>query len=157
MTIQIREVSVEDRAYIAGFFDGEGCISSSVTRRGYFIINVVITNTNKAILQFVQSRFGGTINSNYDPRKTSRPCYMLRLGVDDAPFFVNTLVGIAKIKKRQLELASIYYSMRASAKQHEKEDYYFIDKELKELNKRGKGRDLMRTGRPELPNAKPIF
>lgn len=48
-------------AYIAGFFDGEGCISAVAERRGYVSVRLNISQKFDAPLLFIQSRFGGNI------------------------------------------------------------------------------------------------
>lgn len=124
-----------DLSYIAGFFDGEGCISSTVTIQGYFILNVSITNTNKDVLVWIQSIVGGTLHSTNDKRKTSKKCYWLRFSVNEGPKLVNSLIAFSKVKTEQLKLASLFYVMKQY--KHQKEDFYFINTRLKELNKKG--------------------
>lgn len=48
-----------DRAYIAGFIDGEGCISISDREGRYFQPRVTITNTDREILEWILSLYPG--------------------------------------------------------------------------------------------------
>jgi intein-encoded DNA endonuclease-like protein len=46
--------------YIAGFFDGEGCVGISTRGRGkHPYLRVSVTNTNKEILLLMKAQFGG--------------------------------------------------------------------------------------------------
>lgn len=47
--------------YIAGFFDGEGCVATSVGRNGVGKIQVILTSTDEHILKLVKSKYGGGI------------------------------------------------------------------------------------------------
>ncbi len=59
-----------DLAYIAGLVDGEGCIMITKENRLYteakhgyrFWLQVKITNTNKAVLEWVKDLFGGSVS-----------------------------------------------------------------------------------------------
>lgn len=46
--------------YVAGFFDGEGCVS--VQSGGY--LSVIISNRHRDILEMMQSRWGGIVYEN---------------------------------------------------------------------------------------------
>lgn len=48
-------------AYTAGLIDGEGCIYSSSANPGYRL-NVRVSNTNRAVLDWLRDRFGGAIH-----------------------------------------------------------------------------------------------
>src|SRR6186713_930782 len=66
---RLMELSKEDRAYIAGFFDGEGWVSLSVARSGSqkkeraFVI-VGIAQKQVSVLTWIHSLFGGTLFLN---------------------------------------------------------------------------------------------
>jgi hypothetical protein len=76
-------VTDAERAYAAGFFDGEGTVHVSATR-----VQVVYTNTNLALLRWVQVRWGGNIykQTPHGLANTAHQVYSLRL---------NTLAGQA--------------------------------------------------------------
>lgn len=51
-----------DIAYIAGLFDGEGCVSVRkwTTKKAFqHTLYVSITNTDKKVLDWIQSQYGG--------------------------------------------------------------------------------------------------
>lgn len=49
-------------AYWAGLFDGEGTVGA-YQQKGYYLLNVSLTNTNIPILEELQRTFGGHIQS----------------------------------------------------------------------------------------------
>lgn len=84
--------------YIAGFFDGEGCITSSLQwTSGKYIkkprvaVHVTISNTRKDVLEAIGNKYDGTVSSKGQGKHKN--CFHLRI------------VGKAKMKKF---LTSIY-------------------------------------------------
>ena len=51
-----------NRQWLAGFIDGEGCLQLSRLRKSIFP-RIIITNTNKEILEDIQKKYGGDIKS----------------------------------------------------------------------------------------------
>lgn len=69
--------TLTDWAYAAGFVDGEGCIAvvrSFVPSRGryYYGVNVVVTNTNREVLDWMQSIWGGWVVATSSPSRQVR-------------------------------------------------------------------------------------
>lgn len=56
-------VDINKIAYAAGFFDGDGCITTSGTT-GF---RLSMANTDYSILEWFQQHFGGTINNAHLP------------------------------------------------------------------------------------------
>jgi len=56
----VYNVTIEDLAYFAGFFDGEGSVKAAVYRR-QTQAGINIGNTNRAILDWIKQKFGGRI------------------------------------------------------------------------------------------------
>jgi hypothetical protein len=53
----------EEYSYLAGLIDGEGCISSFGNGRGYYMIQLRISQSGHRILtDWLHEHFGGTIN-----------------------------------------------------------------------------------------------
>lgn len=69
-------------AWIAGFFDGEGCVYISTPRSRSF---VTIAQKDPTTLQFVQSYFGGRIYGEQGPMRNS---HILRLRSEEAVTFL---------------------------------------------------------------------
>lgn len=75
------EPSDTEKAYIAGLFDGEGCVGAGYKRMARAVrpesrmrFTVSISNGNLACLEFVRERYGGHINTSVR-RETGRPFY----------------------------------------------------------------------------------
>jgi hypothetical protein len=54
-------MQLEELSYIAGFFDGEGCITLYINPSGYPCVHVSMANNNKSILEWIKSTFEGSI------------------------------------------------------------------------------------------------
>lgn len=69
--------SAVSKSYAAGFFDGEGCVyldrSRNANERFYFRPRVVVSNTNREVLEKLQERWGGTITYRGQLRKDGSP------------------------------------------------------------------------------------
>ena len=94
-----------DLSYIAGFFDGEGCINSSKSG-----LRATITNTDIQVLLLIQEYYKkGKIRSRklkeFEKRK---PCYMLEFWSNDAVEFLYSIYPFLIIKKDQAEIAFEY-------------------------------------------------
>jgi len=96
-------------AYIAGFFDGEGCVMIAKHKRadGFIVyqLRVNISNTNKAILQLINTVFPSVIYEDkihIDKRKKQ-----WRYAAYDkkAEEFLKTLYPYLRIKRIQAEIA----------------------------------------------------
>lgn len=112
-----------DLAWIAGFFDGEGCVciyrskeAPSQLRpngRGRHVLNLTLTQNNKEILDWVASVFGGRVRSYRE-----NICYRWYLcGRDKQRAFLYAVLPYLKLKKRQAELALEYLDTVLDAKQ----------------------------------------
>ena len=116
-------VTEEEIAYYAGFFDGEGCVTSN--GQGY--LNVVISGNNLEVLQEMKERFGGNIHTR--PNGTSNLSLSTQLG----KAFLETLLPFLRVKRevaiQGLALAS---TQRGNPNSQEKED---IRREIHRLNK----------------------
>ena len=128
------EISLE---YIAGFFDGEGYIGVSYLHDKYYILKCQFTNTNKEILEIIQSKLGGDINKSmiYDSK---------RIGKCDLTFYSqNCKIVIEKmlqhliIKKDQVEVALEFHIGKSGVKldKDEEKDRKRIYNKLKELKR----------------------
>lgn len=98
------------RQYIAGFFDGEGCIriSSNCKDRG-FGIHVFITNTYKPILDKIQSQYGGSVTLRDKATLKHRTCYQWRISNKrEALVFLNDMESTL-IEKRDQALLGIEF------------------------------------------------
>ena len=119
----------EELIYIAGFFDGDGCVSTSGRR-----LRVSITNTVRDPLVLVHRFFGGSINE-HQRRGNRQLIYIWIACGTDAEDFLKYVLPYLIIKKRVailgLEFQTIPYSSSNSKKDS-------IVDEMHKLNKRGK-------------------
>ena len=137
--------SEEDLIYLAGFFDGEGCVSitKSKNRKTGFIYapRISIVNTNKSIMVWINSLINGGVQKRYSKgnNKTKLEWQLTRL--KDILKFTQLFKPYVKVKKRQLEVMEKFIKIRLSkpfghhSYSIQEEQLYL---ELKELNKRGK-------------------
>lgn len=54
----MREMSDTEWAYLAGFIDADGCISLTQNKRGEFRFQIVVSQSNKSILDYWQAKTG---------------------------------------------------------------------------------------------------
>ena len=72
-----REYSIAEIAYLAGIIDGEGSIyignfsSNPKTGNKYYQTNMEVTNTEKSLIDWLHSTFGGHINA-YTAKQTPK-------------------------------------------------------------------------------------
>ncbi len=107
------EITDTDWAYAAGFVDGEGCIAigrSFEPKRGrfYYTVQIVVSNRDQAVLNWLRDTWGGWIvpNSANSRGLKARPAWNWRAptGSSAEPF----LLGIGeylRIKQPQCENA----------------------------------------------------
>ena len=50
--------------YLAGFFDGDGCITTSPKTN----FRLTISNTNKEVLEIIKKKFKGNVNNSFLPK-----------------------------------------------------------------------------------------
>src|SRR5258707_14599305 len=104
-------------AYLAGIVDGEGTIQLDVprpSRRNYFAA-LYITNTNKEMLETLQTHFGGFILGPYKNGKNSKLIYRLVWhGKTACPVLEALLtVPLFSIKRKQALLAVEFEKLRS--------------------------------------------
>ncbi len=102
-------LSKEDIIYIAGFLDGEGWIGLQKTpiKRSrwaytYYLVRIGVSNTNKEILEWLQSSTGkGYIRVNASNLKlpNRKPCWMWDISGKNAIEFLELIYPYLKIKK----------------------------------------------------------
>ncbi len=110
-------------AYLAGIVDGEGSIciyrhKSRTSRAGQ--MKVVISNTKRELLEFVQSYFGGSISMTNSHLKNPRkqPCYQWIVASQKALHFLEAIEPFLRIKKLQAQIAIQYQYQRRNKGGH---------------------------------------
>lgn len=138
------KISSEDLAYIAGLVDGEGCIGfTQVGQYKTWAVRVTITNTNLSILEWVQSIFGGRIQS-FHGKKEWKVGYHLDIRWDSAVAFLEAIEPWLRIKKEQAWVAFGWDIVRHRGHTRSPKDgcIELLVAQMKWLNKKGIGGQL---------------
>lgn len=113
--------------YIAGFFDGEGCVSIHLNRsraaryanqQPRIVMQAAMANNVISILRKIQRQYGGIINkqSQYaNPR--AKQSYRLCFSEQAACKLLTKLLPFLQIKKKQAQLAIKLGKLKAINKQ----------------------------------------
>ena len=86
--------------YIAGFFDGEGCVNMARLRSSIFP-RVLIVHTDRYILELLQEQFGGDINPVHHRRENWKPSWIWRLSWKPAVDFLRKIEPYLVVKDQQ--------------------------------------------------------
>jgi hypothetical protein len=116
-------------AYVAGLFDGEGCVNFSRNRSGCFI-RVFVTNTNRELLESLQEKFGGDIAKLSGRKKGWKQAYVWRIAWTKAVEFLDKIQPYLCNKWRQAEVAFAWDANRLGRGNHDAA----MKKEVQEAN-----------------------
>lgn len=136
-----------DNSYLAGFFDGEGCISLiRIGKTKYFQIVATITNTDLSILEKIKERFGGDIHMGKKIKPNHKDRYAWRVSSKSAYNFLLEIYPYSIMKQDRIKLA-LQFQQRIIDKNglkdkvHLTEEEHLIRLNFKEklglLNKKG--------------------
>src|SRR5215475_13682646 len=137
-----------EAAYLAGFFDGEGCIN--FTRAGKqktWVIRVAIRNTDLSVIKYIQSIAGGRIETRtaYPGKPTWKASHCLRWDWDHAIAFLEAIEPWVRIKKEQILVAKMWDALRNRGNARPDEQYrdmiLLLVSQLQWLNRKGKRRE----------------
>jgi hypothetical protein len=103
----------EQLIYLAGFFDGEGCISichhSNSKKYKYLNLDIFVSNTNIPSLELFKNVFNGNIyaqsNKTYKDHPNWKQAYVWQLGNNRASECLKELLPYLEQKKPQALLA----------------------------------------------------
>lgn len=149
-------------AYLAGFFDGEGCIAILKNRfvrkdcsiyHPRYDLSIAISNQNLEVLLDVHKTFGGSITNHPN-------AYQWRVSALSAKAFLEAIQPYIRVKKTQLELALIFQELKSGRRSRtrltdkELTIYEAFYRRMSELNKQGSRAfhlNRVNSGKP-LPN-----
>jgi hypothetical protein len=103
-----------EKAYLAGFIDGEGCISivkqtKKESRNPYYRLSLIVSQTNYEFLQHWQQLVGiGKMNEKMYQTMASEHCaraWDWRVSTGDAAELLESLLPYLRIKKTEAEIA----------------------------------------------------
>ena len=134
-----------DKAYIAGYMDGEGCFAATKRKdesykRGYDIFaNVSVSSVSSIVLKEIQSIYGGSICTK-QRNKRHKPLMVLTLASKACVTLINDILPHLKLKHEQASLILELQSTRAYGNHNkgailDRRDE--IRARIKTLNKRG--------------------
>jgi hypothetical protein len=105
-------------AYLAGFFDGEGCVYIIQHRRAgrtiQFSLEISFTGSDVAPLDLARECFGGQISRSQDPRPGIKPVYRLRIRSRQAAAALDAMLPYLLVKAERARLA-LEFQQAASA------------------------------------------
>ena len=146
-----------EKSYIAGFFDGEGCISIyrltnkkvNCWAKYRYDLQVFVYNNHEGVIKWIQERIGyGRVKIQKRPEgKNWKPNYMLRFSSTMAKSFLEEIVDYTKVKQERAKLAIEFQTFRSSRKaqkrpgtrvyqisEKDNADYNYYWQHLQELN-----------------------
>ena len=94
-------------AYMAGIVDGEGSIiiyrrKSKKYKPKVGQMKVVVSNTDRTLMDFLQLYFGGSIATD---RHREKPCYLWTVASKKALCFLEAIEPFIRVKKLQAQVA----------------------------------------------------
>lgn len=120
-------------AYLAGFVDGEGSFSitkswgktkqssGNITSNQRHAIQLTISNTNKEILDWIVSNFGGTVHVR-KMYMTAKQGYSWKPNTyKQGEIFILAILPYLRIKRKQAMVALSYYRLAGMRNTHLKE------------------------------------
>lgn len=135
-------------AYVAGFFDGEGCVN--FTTRGKYkslLLRVMVRNTDRAVIDYLQSLFGGRIETKmaYPGKPHWKTSYCWRIDGAKAVEFLLAIEPWVRIKREQIWVAQAWEFARNKKSGSRMDDGYrdamrLLTQQLAWLNRKGKRR-----------------
>jgi hypothetical protein len=140
--------------YIAGFVDGEGCISlyktttsHSCKKYTYYYEGLVITNTNREVIQWIRDSVGyGCVYECKHPVGNRKIKYEYKISQDRAVDLIKQLLPFLIVKKQQALKILEHREIRGEAKHgyrnkmpHEtRQKLLSMVPEFRKMNARGK-------------------
>lgn len=116
-----KPISETDKAYIAGFIDGEGSIGLYIQkpsdnhtsyRLGFrFLPQVTIFNTNRPVLDDISEKYKGGLTLSRKRKRGNKTYWELRFGSRKLIKILTDVLPYLKIKKIQAELLLEFYKL----------------------------------------------
>ena len=100
-------------AYLAGFFDGEGCVYILRSRRGsriHFGLEISFTNGDVEPLKLAKNIFGGQITGSHDGRSTCKAIHRLRIRSNQAAKALEQMLPYLRVKRYRAELGIEFHN-----------------------------------------------
>lgn len=149
---QVNQLSRDDAIYIAGLFDGEGCITLSKASRlrekrktPTYVLRARIRMTDGALVKWLHAVIGGRYYAQRKPSQNPerrKPYYEWGVAGKNAVKFLQQVFPYLRVKRLQAEVAFRYGQTRMKG-YHKKLSFEVINAReglrdiMLELNKRG--------------------
>lgn len=102
-----------DLAWLAGFFDGEGCIYLHHPTKVNYSLVIQVASTDKWILGWFSLAFGGSIRVSNFNKKSWKQQWQWSTSCQKAEATLKVLLPYLKLKKAQAELALEFQKSRS--------------------------------------------
>lgn len=122
-------------AYIAGFFDGEGCVRIKEANQGgnsYYVI-AHVTNSNRCILEQIQDLFGGAIRTQ--ERTPNKTVHNWCISSSEAVDFLKVVSPFLQEKLEEAALAIKFHEQKSELTSEEKKSWARVISEMKKVDK----------------------
>jgi len=155
LPMRLGKVTKTQMAYLAGFFDGEGCVTIRVDKtrfggRGHNYLCTTVSNTDREVLDHFRNVFGGgscNLVQFYTPIGTL--VHQWTVTGDRAYLILRAMYPYLRVKKAQAEVAMKFHEKRLKISLEEMRELARECRkkltELKEVKKRQTGSDTERS------------
>lgn len=130
----IRRLRPTDKAYIAGFLDGEGTITCTVKEDRWPSLRVLIYNTDRRVLRWMAERYDGIIRPHSGWQEGQKRVYAFVPTVPARRRLLKDVLPYLKVKRLQ---ARIGIRMLELNHGHGLEERRRLASKLHALNRRG--------------------
>ena len=112
--------------WLAGFFDGEGCINITVRGKNrQVVLRIMLANTDYALLQKIQKHFGGSLTRRPHKKHPEWKPFCCLTWTHSAAFaLLHTLRPLLQLKNAQAQLALEFYEFQSLPKTERCELYF---------------------------------
>ena len=99
-----------DLSYLAGIIDGEGTVTINHINQGnIYRIFLVVTNTNKSLMDWLVKNFGGNVSPRGPTRTKVKQIYDWYLLGEKAYHLLKSIENLLLIKNEQAKICIRYY------------------------------------------------
>ena len=99
----------DDMSYLAGLFDGEGCVYTATHKGGrdgahwYKKVRMIISNTDKGVIDWLCSQYGGYVQVQKKDNPKHKTGYNWWLEGDKAKQLLMTIYPLCIIKQKAIQ------------------------------------------------------
>ncbi len=92
-------------AYLAGYFDADGCVTVQLRRVASVTVSCRITSVNREMIDWFQSSFGGWVACQRQPRQNRREAFSWGLDHVSCIPFLEAVIPYLRLKRAEAEIA----------------------------------------------------